>query len=105
MNKEEINDKIHLNIKLYDYVSFKYNTDILNSYIYEIGIGENTYKIFNNKTKSEEYIQSCDIISIQNKITYKNKNINFYNEKNKQLIILFYVSTIIDENEIILQNK
>jgi hypothetical protein len=83
----------NMNVKLYDWVSFKYNNEILNSYVYEINNEEAKYKIHNEKTNIKEYITIDDIISILDVNVFENKNINFFNEKNKQLIILFYILT------------
>ena len=97
-NNEGINDDV---IKLYDYISFKYNDDILKSYVYEINTSSNKYKIYNEKTNQKEDITINNIISILNRNLFKNKNVNFFNEKINQLIILFYVSAEINEKEII----
>lgn len=83
-----------INVKLYDWVSFKYNNEILNSYVYEINNEEAKYKIHNEKTNTQEYISLDDIVSILDLNIFENKNINFFNEKNKQLIVLFYILTV-----------
>lgn len=88
-------------IKLYDYISFNKNDEILNSYIYDINYNTFKYKIYNEKNNSKEYISLKDIIEIKDKIHYDNKNINFINEKTKQLIMLYYILTKINEIEII----
>ena len=99
--EDKNNTAIKVNeIKLYDYISFKYNDVILLSYVYEINVSSNEYKIYNRITNLKEYISLVDIITIF-KSKFKNKNINFYNEKINQLFTLFYIGLETNGKEII----
>jgi DNA polymerase elongation subunit (family B) len=71
-----------IEINIYDYVKFKFNDDILESYIYEINLDQ--YQVYNKITEKKEYIKKENIINTKNYIKdMDDLNVQYLSEDEK----------------------
>ena len=76
-------------INLYDNITFEYNNEIQESYVYEIC--SNECLVYNKITNKKEYIDYKNIIIKNNNNDINYSDIKYYSEDKKELITVFFV--------------